>query len=261
MSDPVPAELPTLEVRDLRKSFGGVHALAGVTLHANRGQVTALCGENGAGKSTLIKCLVGVQASDSGEILVDGRTVAFRDPFEARLAGIETVYQGLAQAENLDVASNVFLGREVHGGWRRLWALDKRGMERTASQMIEGLGIQNLAPRTLIRRLSGGQRQAVSIARAIGWGTRAIILDEPTSALGVRESARVLDQVRLLAERDLAVLIVSHNIPQVLEVADHIWVLRGGRLVAGVAARQTTHNEVVRLITGVAEAERAAPAR
>ena len=246
-------ETRTLEVRQLVKSFGGVHALDGVTLHADRGMVTALVGENGAGKSTLIKCLVGVLQPDSGQILVEGRPSHFANPIDARLAGLETVYQDLALAQNLDVASNVFLGREVHGGARRLWRLNKRKMATQSSEMLESFGIRGLAPSTLVRSLSGGQRQAVSIARATGWGTRAVIMDEPTAALGVRESERVLEEIIKLVKRNVAILLVSHNIPQVLEVSDHIWILRAGRLVAHLKTAETNHAEVVAHITGISE--------
>jgi ABC-type sugar transport system ATPase subunit len=248
-----PARAPTLEVRQLVKSFGGVHALDGVTLHADRGLVTALCGENGAGKSTLIKCLVGVLRPDSGQILVEGQVTHFDNPIDARLAGLETVYQDLALAENLDVASNVYLGREVHGGWRRLWALNKRQMASHSAEILDNFGIRSLSPSTLVRSLSGGQRQAVGIARATGWGTRAVIMDEPTAALGVRESERVIQEIIALAKKNVAILLVSHNIPQVLEVSDHIWILRAGRLVASLKTSESNHREVVGYITGMTD--------
>lgn len=246
-----PPAPPVLEVRDLVKTFGGIHALDGVTLDAKPGSVTALVGENGAGKSTLIKCLVGVYQPDAGDILIDGVAQHFSGPFDARAAGLETVYQNLALAENLDVAANIFLGREARHGWAHLWALDKRFMWDKAREMLDDFGIHGLATKTEVRQLSGGQRQGVGIARATGWGTKAIIMDEPTAALGVRESQRVLDVVAGLAEKNLAVLLVSHNIPQVLEVSHHIWVLRAGRLVASLESSQTTHKEVVEHITGM----------
>ena len=247
------ASAPTLEVRHLVKSFGGVRAVDGVSLHADRGRVTALCGENGAGKSTLIKCLVGVLRPDGGDILIDGQAARFSSPIDARLAGLETVYQDLALADNLDVAANVFLGRELHGGWRNLWALNKRQMATMSSRMIEQLGVHRLSPTTLVRSLSGGQRQAVGIARATGWGTRAVIMDEPTAALGVRESERVIQEIITLAKRNVAILLVSHNIPQILEISDQIWILRGGRLVASMKTSETSHRDVVGYITGLSD--------
>jgi simple sugar transport system ATP-binding protein len=250
-----PPRTPVLEAIALTKRFGGVTALDGVSLWAQDGEVTALVGENGAGKSTLIKCLSGVHRPDSGEILVAGKPVRFASPLEARLAGIETVYQELGLVEYFDVATNIFLGREISRPWWQGSILDRRAMRRRAQEVLAGFGITNVNPSTEARQLSGGQRQGVSIARATAWGARAIIMDEPTAALGVRESERVMDVIRSLRRAKLCVLIVSHNIPQVLAVADRIWVLRAGRLVTHMPAEQTNHAEIVEHITGMIRPE------
>ena len=242
---------PLLEAVSLTKHFGGVTALDDVSLWALAGEVTALVGENGAGKSTLIKCLSGVHAPDSGEIRVDGTPMKFGSPLEARLAGIETVYQELGLVEYLDVAMNIFLGREICRPWWQGSILDRRTMRRRAREVLAGFGITNVDPATEVRQLSGGQRQGVSIARATAWGARTIIMDEPTAALGVRESERVMDVIRRLRDANLCVLIVSHNIPQILAVADRVWVLRAGRLVAHRLASETNHADLVGHITGM----------
>jgi simple sugar transport system ATP-binding protein len=242
---------PTLEAVSLTKHFGGVTALDDVSLWALAGEVTALVGENGAGKSTLIKCLSGVYQPDAGEIRVDDKPMSFASPLEARLAGIETVYQELGLVEYFDVAMNIFLGREIRRPWWQGSMLDRRAMRRRAREVLAGFGITNVDPSTEVQQLSGGQRQGVSIARATAWGARTIIMDEPTAALGVRESERVMDVIRRLRDSNLCVLIVSHNIPQILAVADRIWVLRAGRLVAHRLASETNHADIVGHITGM----------
>ena len=258
-SAPRPERIPVLDAVSLTKHFGGITALDGVSLWALDGEVTVLVGENGAGKSTLIKCLSGVHRPESGEIRVAGQPVTFASPLEARLSGIETVYQELGLVEYFDVATNIFLGREICRPWWQGSVLDRRAMRRRAQEVLAGFGITNVNPSTEARQLSGGQRQGVSIARATAWGARAIIMDEPTAALGVRESERVMDVVRSLRSARLCVLIVSHNIPQVLAVADRIWVLRAGRLVAHLTAGQTSHAEIVEHITGMTRAHAGAP--
>jgi ABC-type sugar transport system ATPase subunit len=252
---PRPPRTPVLDAASLTKHFGGVTALDAVSLWALDGEVAALVGENGAGKSTLIKCLSGIHEPDSGTILVAGRPASFASPLEARLAGIETVYQELGLVEYFDVATNIFLGREISRPWWRGGTLDRRAMRTRAQEVLAGFGIANVNPSTEARQLSGGQRQAVSIARATAWGAKAIIMDEPTAALGVRESARVMDVIRSLRSANLCVLIVSHNIPQVLAVADRIWVLRAGRLVAHMLAGETNHTAIVEHITGMSRSE------
>ena len=240
-----------LEAVALAKHFGGVTALDDVSLWALPGEVTALVGENGAGKSTLIKCLSGVYQPDAGEIRVDDKPMSFASPLDARLAGIETVYQELGLVEYFDVAMNIFLGREICRPWWQGTMLDRRAMRRRSREVLAGFGITNVDPTTEVRQLSGGQRQGVSIARATAWDARTIIMDEPTAALGVRESERVMDVIRRLRDANLCVLIVSHNIPQILAVADRIWILRGGRLVAQRLVNETDHADIVGHITGM----------
>src|SRR5262245_43271490 len=249
-----PLRRPMLDAAALAKHFGGVTALDDVSLWALPGEVTALVGENGAGKSTLIKCLSGVYPPDSGEIRVDDKPMSFASPLDARLAGIETVYQELGLVEYFDVAMNIFLGREICRPWWQGSTLDRRAMRRRARKVLAGFGITNVDPSTEVRQLSGGQRQGVSIARATAWGARTIIMDEPTAALGVRARDRVMDVVRKLRDANLCVLLVSHNIPQVLAVADRVWVLRAGRLVAHRLAGETSHADIVGHITGMTPA-------
>jgi ABC-type sugar transport system ATPase subunit len=240
---------PTLVLTYLVKRFGGVTALNRVSMTARAGEVTALVGDNGAGKSTLVRCLSGVHLPDEGEILIDGVPVSFADPSAARHAGIETVHQELALADNLDVASNMFLGRELVHGPTRLFRLRRKEMQAEAKSVLNRYGIRMPSVRSAVRELSGGQRQGVAIARAVGWGSRIVLMDEPTSALGVVETARILDIVRGLADRGLAVVLISHNMEQVHSVSDAIWILRGGNLVAGLRTADTTTSEIVHYIT------------
>ena len=248
---PEPPNVPGLEVVDIEKRFGGVEALKGVSLWALPGEVTALLGENGAGKSTVVKCLSGVFPPDSGEIRVAGDEVRFASPLGAREAGVETVYQELGLVEYFDVSDNIFLGREMHRPWWQGRALKKKEMRKRGAAILADFGIRNLDPSLETQYLSGGQRQGVSIARATAWGATAIIMDEPTAALGVRESMRVMESVDRLRAANMTVLLVSHNIPQVLEIADRVWILRAGRLVAHSLASETNHAEVVSHITGM----------
>jgi len=248
---PEPPRVPGLEVIDIQKRFGGVEALKGVSLWAVPGEVTALLGENGAGKSTVVKCLSGVFPPDSGEVRVAGEEVRFTSPLGAREAGVETVYQELGLVEYFDVTDNIFLGREMHRPWWQGRALKKKEMRKKGAGILADFGIRNLDPSLETQFLSGGQRQGVSIARATAWGATAIIMDEPTAALGVRESMRVMESVDRLRAANMTVLLVSHNIPQVLEIADRVWILRAGRLVAHSLASETNHAEVVSHITGM----------
>jgi len=242
-----------LEVRDLVKRFGGVVAVDRVSLFADEGKVTALVGENAAGKSTLIKCISGALQPDAGTILLHGKPFHFTDPFQSRQAGIETVYQDLALADNLDVGANLFLGRELSYGWTRGFALRKRHIRERALALLSSLDLNIPSVTTQVRYLSGGQRQGIAIARAMEWGSRVVIMDEPTAALGVREARRALNLIVELARSGRAVLVVSHNLEHVFEISDHIWVLRRGRLVAGVTPSQSSIREVVHYITGLAE--------
>jgi fructose transport system ATP-binding protein len=250
----VKSATPTLEARGLVKTFGHVVGLAGVDLQLYPGEVLAIIGDNGAGKSTLIKCLSGALAPDEGEILVDGVRVDFKNPLDARRAGIETVFQNLAVAPALDIASNLYLGRET----RRkgllgtvLRSLDARGMRDDARQHLQALGIATIQDMSQkVETLSGGQRQAVAVARAARFGSKVIILDEPTAALGVRESGQVLHLIKELRSRQLPVILVSHNMPQVFEVADRIHIQRLGRCAGVITPRSHSMEEAVAIMTG-----------
>ena len=238
---------PLLAVRSASKAFGAVQALYKVDFELRGGEVMALVGDNGAGKSTLIKGIAGIYPFDEGEILLEGERVVIHGPRDAARRGIEIVYQDLALADNLDVVANMFLGRE-----RTLGAvvLDESSMERTARETLDGLSVTTLkSVRQAVAGLSGGQRQSVAVAKAVMWNSRVVILDEPTAALGVAQTRQVLNLVRRLAEHDLAVAIVTHNLHDVFEVADRITVLRLGQRVALFERDQTTEQEVVHAIT------------
>ena len=245
---------PVLEARGLVKLFGRVVGLNDVDLTVNRGEVLAIIGDNGAGKSTLIKCLSGAMVPDRGDILVEGKPVHFKRPQDAREAGIETVYQTLAVAPALDIASNLFLAREIRrkgplGSVLRM--LDTGEMKRQAEEHIKRLGIttlQNIGQ--AVETLSGGQRQAVAVARAGAFGGRVIILDEPTAALGVRESAQVLKLVKDLREQGLAVILISHNMPNVFEVADRIHIQRLGSCAGVITPASHSMEDAVAVMTG-----------
>jgi simple sugar transport system ATP-binding protein len=243
------AAVPALEARSIVKSFGTVRALRGASFQAFPGQVTALVGDNGAGKSTLVKTLSGVFAPDDGQILVDGNTVTMSNPRDAASLGIETVYQDLALAPDLDAAANVFLGREL----RRLRILhDQAEMRRQTAARFKELGVglvQDL--RVPVASFSGGQRQSVAIARAAMWARHVIIMDEPTAALGVIQTRKVLELIATVRSRGLAVVLISHNLPEVLEVSDRIEVMRLG---ARVARFQRGEADVERLIASISGA-------
>jgi fructose transport system ATP-binding protein len=249
-----PAREPVLQAKGLVKTFGTVVALDGADLSLYPGEVLAVIGDNGAGKSTLIKCLSGALSPDAGGILMDGSAVEFRSPQDARKAGIETVYQTLAVAPALDIASNLYLGREIRrkgplGSLLR--AVDGPGMRREARAHLEALGIATIQDMSQkVETLSGGQRQAIAVARAAAFGTKVIILDEPTAALGVRESGQVLELIRRLRARGLAIILISHNMPQVYEVADRIHIQRLGRCAAVVTPRSHAMEEAVAIMTG-----------
>ena len=237
---------PILEVRALNKSFGPVHVLHDVDLAVHAGQVTALVGDNGAGKSTLVKCIAGITPIDSGEIRFGGRPVTIDGPRAASRLGIEFVYQDLALADNLDIAQNMFLGREY-----RRWGFVSDGeMERRAREILAGLAVRTVSSvRQVVASLSGGQRQTVAIARAVLWESQVVFLDEPTAALGVAQTRQVLDLVRRLADQGLGVVLISHNLNDVLSVADRVAVLFLGRLAAEVRTSDTTIPQVVELMT------------
>jgi D-xylose transport system ATP-binding protein len=237
---------PILKLRGIDKSFGPVQVLRGVDLDVFSGQVTALVGDNGAGKSTLIKGVAGIYTFDAGEYLFEGKPVEVHDPKAANALGIEVVYQDLALCDNLDVVHNMFLGREETKGI----ILDEDRMETRARSTLDGLSVRTLkSVRQSVASLSGGQRQTVAIARAVLWNSKLVILDEPTAALGVAQTAQVLSLVRRLADAGLAVVLISHNMVDVLEVADNIAALYLGQMAAQVKAKDVNRSQVVELIT------------
>jgi D-xylose transport system ATP-binding protein len=236
-----------LECKGVSKAFGAVQALYKVDFEVRHGEVMALVGDNGAGKSTLIKGIVGIYPFDEGDVFVDGEHVAIHGPRDAARLGIEVVYQDLALADNLDVVANMFLGREpVRSGFM----LDEARMEGEARKTLDSLHVTTLrSVRQVVAGLSGGQRQAVAVAKSVMWNSRLVILDEPTAALGVAQTRQVLDLVRRLAERGLGVVIISHNLHDIFDVADRISVLRLGQRVALFERADVTQQEVVHAIT------------
>jgi D-xylose transport system ATP-binding protein len=237
----------TLELRDVSKSFGAVQALDAVNFEVRDGEVMALVGDNGAGKSTLIKCVAGIYSIDGGQILFEGKPVTIHGPKDAAKLGIEVVYQDLALCDNLDVVQNMYLGREAHDLSQRL---KEPVMEQRTSETLAGLSVTTIrSVRQRVASLSGGQRQSVAVARAVMWNSRLVILDEPTAALGVAQTRQVLELVKRLAEQGLAVVIISHNLHDIFEVANRITVLRLGRNVGVYERERTTQQEVVHAIT------------
>jgi D-xylose transport system ATP-binding protein len=252
---------PLLECHAVSKAFGAVQALYEVDFEVRRGEVMALVGDNGAGKSTLIKGVVGIYPFDHGDVWFEGRRVEIHGPRDAAHLGIEVVYQDLALADNLDVVANMFLGRERT---RNLVSLDESSMERASREALDSLSVTTLrSVRQRVAGLSGGQRQAVAVAKSVMWDSNLVILDEPTAALGVAQTRQVLDLVRRLAEKDLGVVVISHNLHDIFEVADRITVLRLGQRVALFERSRTNQQEVVHAITagnlaqvpGMADAE------
>jgi fructose transport system ATP-binding protein len=245
---------PIVKARGLVKRFGTVTALNGADFDLYPGEVLAVIGDNGAGKSSLIKCFAGAHSADDGSMWVNGEEVTFASTHSARDHGIETVFQTLAVSPALDIASNMFLGRELRKkGFMGtvLRQLDKKGMRLQAAEQLKSLGISTLQDITqAVETLSGGQRQAVAVARAAAFGSQVIILDEPTAALGVRESGKVLDLIKDLKNRGLTVVLISHNMPQVYEVADRIHVQRLGRRAAVVTPKTASMNDAVGIMTG-----------
>ena len=237
---------PILEVRQLNKSFGPVHVLHDVDFTVYRGEVTALVGDNGAGKSTLVKCVAGINSIDSGELRFEGRHVTIHDPREAARLGIEFVYQDLALADNLDITQNMFLGREDN----RFGFLSDGEMEQKARATLAGLAVRTVSSvRQLVASLSGGQRQTVAIAKAVLWESTVVFLDEPTAALGVAQTQQVLELVRRLADQGLGVVLISHNMNDVMAVADRVVALYLGRVAAEVQTKDTNVAQIVELIT------------
>jgi D-xylose transport system ATP-binding protein len=239
--------VPMLELRGVEKSFGPVHVLSSVNFTANAGEVTALVGDNGAGKTTLVKCIGGIYHVDAGDMIFEGTPRSVHGPRDAALLGVEIVYQDLALCDNLDIVENMFLGREE---LTRLRTLDENSMEKLAQQALASLSVRTVrSVRQLVASLSGGQRQTVAIAKSVLWKSKIVILDEPTAALGVAQTEQVLDLVRRLAGQGVAVILVSHNMNDVMKVADSIGVLYLGRMAAQVRRADVTQTQVVGLIT------------
>lgn len=248
LTDTQEQQKPVLRATDISKHFGPVVALDDVSIEVYPGEIAGLVGDNGAGKSTLIKILSAVYRADEGEIEFDGSPHRFSSTSEARAAGIETVYQNLALANNLPVWANIYLGREITRGMK---LLDKRAMASEAREMLSQLSINMPPINSPVASLSGGQRQAIAIARAAAWGSKVIIMDEPTAALGVAETAAVEGVIRGLRERGFGVLIISHNLDQVFRLSDRIWVLRRGQFVGSRKTAETDPQEIVSMITGL----------
>jgi D-xylose transport system ATP-binding protein len=237
---------PLLEIRRLNKSFGPVHVLHDVDISVYPGEVTALVGDNGAGKSTLVKCVAGINSIDSGEILFEGQPVSIGNPHDAARLGIEFVYQDLALADNLDITQNMFLGREDN----QFGFLSDGEMEQKARQTLAGLAVRTVSSvRQVVASLSGGQRQTVAIAKAVLWNSKVVFLDEPTAALGVAQTRQVLELVRRLADQGLGVVLISHNMNDVMQVADRVVALFLGRVAAEVKTSDSSVSQIVELIT------------
>lgn len=237
---------PILSLRGINKSFGAVHVLRGVDFDVHPGQVTALVGDNGAGKSTLIKCIAGIYEIDNGDYLFEGKKVSVSGPRDSTALGIEIVYQDLALCDNLDIVHNMYLGREVKQGI----TLNEAEMEISARKTLDSLSVRTVKSiRQTVASLSGGQRQTVAIARAVLWNNKVVVLDEPTAALGVSQTEQVLNLVRRLADNGIAVVLISHNLSDVFEVADNISAMYLGQMAAQVKKKDVTTNQVIELIT------------
>jgi D-xylose transport system ATP-binding protein len=249
LTPPAGATVPVLALRGICKRFGAVQALTNVDLDVHAGEVVALVGDNGAGKSTLIKVISGVNPADEGTIRWQGREVSLQRPVDAQAAGIATVYQDLALCDNLDVVANLFLGVER----RALGILDEIEMERRARELLAGLGVKVPDVRLHIAALSGGQRQSVAIARSLLGEPKVVLLDEPTAALGVEQTAHVLDLIERLRERGLGVILISHNLADVRAVSDRIVVLRLGKNAGAFVTAEVGHEQIVAAITGAAD--------
>jgi simple sugar transport system ATP-binding protein len=243
---------PVLEARDIVKSFGRVEALRGASFTVYPQEVVALVGDNGAGKSTLVKTLVGVHPPDSGQILFDGEEVQIPTPHASRELGIETVYQDLSLASELDPAANMFLGRELsrEGLLGKLGFLDKKAMRRRSDEAFRDLGVRIQDTSAPVANMSGGQRQGIAICRAVTWANKVVFMDEPTAALGVVQTRNVLEQIKRVREQGLSIVLISHNLPEVFEVADRIEVLRLGRRVARLRPQDVSMEDIVAAMTG-----------
>jgi len=243
---------PRVEMRGIRKSFGHVEALRGVDFEVRPGEIMALVGDNGAGKSTLVKAMSGAEPADAGTIRIDGETVSIATPQDAVQAGIETVYQDLALCDNLDVVANLYLGRELRSPERGLFAqiLAQRRMSHNARKVLDELAVTLPSLGTRVGALSGGQRQAIAVGRAVLWGSKVVVLDEPTAALGIQQTATVYRLIRTLSDRGVSVVVISHNLVDVFELADRITVLRLGEGAGVYRPGEATPQDVVAAITG-----------
>lgn len=243
-----------LETRGLTKHYGGVHALEDANFTMRQGEHVAIVGDNGAGKSTFVRNITGVEKPTAGKILFDGQEVRFANPQDARRAGIETVYQNLALADYLDVPANIFLGREeLRFQLGPFSWMNKRAMRRKAGELLEQTGIKIPDLGQQVMSMSGGQRQCVAISRAAGWGSRLIIMDEPTAALGIQETTKVENIIRSLKAKGVSVILITHNLRQVFNLVDRVVVFRRGRIVGVLDTKTASGNDVVALITGVAD--------
>jgi ABC-type sugar transport system ATPase subunit len=242
---------PALSLRNIHKSFGGIVAVEDLSLDINRGEIVALVGDNGAGKSTVVKIIAGMHQPSSGEMRLAGELVNFVEPSQSQAKGVQVIYQDLALAESQPVYMNLFLGREKTKG--RFGKLDRTAMIAETEELMRELNVNIPSVKSIIRRLSGGQRQAIAIARATHWATNLVLMDEPTAALGIAETAKVEDIITGLKARDLAILIVSHSLDQVFRLSDHICVLRRGKQIGVRRTKQTDKNEIVSMITGLTE--------
>ncbi|HMS26783.1 MAG TPA: ATP-binding cassette domain-containing protein [Burkholderiaceae bacterium] len=252
---------PVLEIRSLTKHYGGVKALTDAHFRLMPGEHVAIVGDNGAGKSTFVRLITGAEQPNSGDLLLDGQTVSFKSPLDARDQGMETVYQTLALAEDLDVPANIFLGREItHINLGPLSVLNHKAMREQSTDMLATTGVKIQDMSESLRGMSGGQRQCVAIARAAGFAKKLIILDEPTAALGVAETARVEQIITGLKARGIPLIIISHNLRQVFDLADRIYVFRQGRIICNRLTSETNPQEIVGLITGAINPESLNPA-
>jgi simple sugar transport system ATP-binding protein len=245
---------PALSLRNIRKSFGGLVAVEDLNLDVKRGEIVALVGDNGAGKSTVLKIIAGLHQPSSGEIRLAGELVHFIDPSQSQAKGVEVVYQDLALAESQPVYMSLFLGREKTKGW--FGKLDRAGMIAETDELMRKLEVHIPSAKSIVRKLSGGQRQAVAIARATHWATNLVLMDEPTAALGVTETSKVEELITGMKARNLAILIVSHSLDQVFRLSDHICVLRRGKQISVSPTKQTDKNEIVSMITGLKASSR-----
>jgi simple sugar transport system ATP-binding protein len=255
MENPQPAT-SILELDHVSKSFGAVKALTDVSFQLARGECTAIVGDNGAGKSTLVKLMSGVLRQDSGSLTLNGTPYQPHGPSDARTAGVETVYQDLALCDSLTAADNIFLGREIGMGWPRALQIPRRKqMKKLVDDLVASTGVNIPPASTTVRRLSGGQRQGLAIARALAFKARLVILDEPTAALGVRETGHVEEQINNVVKQKVSAVLVSHNMEQVFRVAQHVLVMRQGRVALQRAVSETSKEEIVAFITGAATAD------